>query len=257
MLCANDFRVITVQAGVFTVAGADSFRTAAVLASVLKRFASRFDGEVQTSAQQQRFEVPTGSVAQFAMNFGGPSVALSSQDGRWKYESTPGRSDAFWFSKPDDETKLSVAEISADCIEPLFAYPVRSDSEVQVGRLALVVQRWLPIDNPATNLAECFFKPNLVDEDSERSPLRHSAEFRFDNLKKYQSPVENRQVNSWVRCLSHTVNGRTGILVEQDINTLQEEMTATAFRPEEIRQFFAWTPAEMDLILDKYFPQKT
>jgi hypothetical protein len=72
------------------------------------------------------------------------------------------------------------------------------------------------------------------------------------------------EVNSWVRC--KTAVKMTGeeeklqakvpnlIFVEQDLNSLADQMDERELSEDEIRQFFAAAPAEMRHVLDLYFP---
>jgi hypothetical protein len=97
--------------------------------------------------------------------------------------------------------------------------------------------------------------PNLVSEESDSAPLRHSKAFQLHNLKKYQSPV-GPKVNSWVRCRSDiTVHGQVIASVENDINTLSEDTQTHAFRQSHVEEFFDWVVGEMDHILSLYFPK--
>lgn len=251
---ASDFQLFSVQAVVFTPALAEQFRTSAVLSSILPnpRFAARYDGEVESAPPMPRnVQVRPGELRE--IRIGGPAVKLASADGQWRYQSTPARTDSFWFAKTEQDNRASLAEITGACIEPLLTYPAGADEEVQIGRIALVVRRWLPLERPATALASQFCLPHLVEESSDSAPLRHSHSFRLDNLKKYDSPLNGRRVNSWIRFLCDAVNEQDGIFIEQDLNTLNEETESTAFQREEIERFFAWVPDEMQHIVSLYF----
>lgn len=256
MINAAQFRLLSVQAVAFTPSAGDRFRTSTVLASVLPGFATRFDGEVDavpSSPSRERISLPLGAITEIGFRIGGPSVTLNSQNEQWKFEATPARTDSHFVAKSEDDWRKSIDGLVSECLAPLLVFPGET-IDSQVGRLALVVRRWLPSDDPASTLTKAFCRRDLVNELSPHSPLRHSHSFRMDNLKKFASPIGGKIVNSWVRCSTGTVEGQASILVEQDINTLSEAANATAFNPMEIREFFSWTPHELNKILNLYFP---
>ena len=248
---ARGFRLFSVQAAVFTPGPAEQFRASDVLAAVLPGFASRYDGKMQVIPSEISNRIPTEGgqgKLRFAVAVGVPELTLMSSDQRWKFEGGTLRLNSHWFARSDVDFTLSLNDISQECIAPIMAWH-RKNSSIQIGRLALVLRRWFPVDDPSQVLASRFCRPELVQE----QPLRHSQAFRLENLKKFDSPF-GYVVNSWVRCHSNIVNDTNAISVEQDINSLAEIAPETAFDAAAIEQFFAWVPGEMQKILDFYFP---
>jgi hypothetical protein len=73
--------------------------------------------------------------------------------------------------------------------------------------------------------------------------------------------IEQRfEVNSWCRCKTGLVEqgepqARSPvIIVEQDLNTLAEDMDTREFTVQEIAGFYASMPEELAQMLDLYFP---
>lgn len=66
------------------------------------------------------------------------------------------------------------------------------------------------------------------------------------------------QVNLWVRsktaALSSAQGSRPIVLVEQDLNTLSEDMDTQAFSKEDIEKFFLATVPQFDESLQLYYP---
>lgn len=246
---SGQFRLKSVQAVLFTPSLKEKFRTSAVISAILPQFAERYDGEFESNPippATQSLAIPGGGKAEIALRFAVAGVTLVSADEKWRFQANPLRTDSI--CNVTDGSSLD--EICRQCKEPLLRFP--DSQEIQVGRMALVVKRSLAIEKAASTLAAQFCKPELVNEESDRSPLRHSRQFRLENLKRFASP--QGLVNSWVRCYNEQNDENNSIIIEQDINTLPEELETTAFQADDIDRFFAWLPEEMDRILSLYFP---
>ena len=88
--------------------------------------------------------------------------------------------------------------------------------------------------------------------------FNRSEAFEIHNHKVY-TPEQgiSYPINSWVRCKSGsmTPENRPVIVVEQDLNTLAEDLR-TRFTADEMRAFFETASREANGILGKYFPEK-
>ena len=249
MLRPDDFQLYSVQASVFTP-DIQRFRKAEVLSRLFPDFAPRYDGEVETGIPQ-RFTVPpqTEVVLQFSQLK--VPLSLTSEDRHWEFKVSSERADSIWVSRPGENPRL--ADICRQCVEPLMRYPVMEG--VQIGRLALVVRRFVNSNDPANGLARHFCQPAFADEDSPLAPLRHSKAFQLHNLKKYAAP-NAINVNSWVRLRSDVaIHDHQAASFEQDINTLAEESRDHAFTDHQVVEFFNWAVEEANHILHLYFPQ--
>jgi hypothetical protein len=238
MVSWTDFTVQFVQTVIFTPEPS-GFTTGKAVATILARFRDRFDGEMQV------LPLPPEIPAEL------PRIVLQSADGRWRLNMGPSRIDCFWNNKSTTPPP-SLPTLVRDCAEIPEYYA--QESSARVGRVAMVVQRLFPVDNPAQMLIEQF-----CSESSQREPFNRPETFEIHNHKVYtpQQGIAYR-VNSWVRCKSVTLAGdnRPAISVEQDINTLAENVEPRRFVSPGMLAFFDTAAHEADDILHKYFPNQ-
>lgn len=246
MIRPQDFRLLSVQAAAFTPK-TDDFKSARIIANLVPLTLTRYNGQIISSAPPKHIEIDVGGIRI------AEKVTLTSEDDRWKVEVVLRRSDSYWNSQGADDGQEGLAKTCRLCLEPLQSYPIADD--IQIGRLALIVRRWIPLDDPATALTAQFCKSELVDEKSGTAPFRHSHDFQLHNRKRYESGVKGVFINSWVRCRSDVrIHDQPAITVEQDLNTLSEELESRAFHRNQIEEYFGWAVEEADRILDLYFP---
>jgi hypothetical protein len=237
MVTWREFTPEGVQTAIFTPDLA-AFASGRAVGAILPRFRERFDGEMQ--ALPIPAEMPDV-----------PRVVLLSSDGRWRLQMGPARIDCFWNRKPPVASE-SLAVIVDECIPVLDQY-VRELS-VGVARCALVLGRAIHVENPPETLIRRF-----CNEASRREPFNRSGTFEIHNHKVYMPEQGiNYEINSWVRCKSATMppDNRPVIVVEQDLNSLAQEMLTRRFTADEIRVFFETASREADDILRKYFPEQ-
>jgi hypothetical protein len=239
-LRAGDFGLAAVRLVAFTPQLAD-FNPSAVLAVVLGKYAKRFDGDVQA------IPLPEGVPPDI------PRIELASSDGRWGFAASPSRITSLWNAKKADET-ADLNSVVTDCRGPIDHH-VR-ENEIQVGRLGLVITRHCPIEHPAHVLVDRFCKDEVKDPTLPDAPRRNSRNFEIHNHKRYELPP-GLTVNSWVRCRTGMVGKQAGapaVTVEQDINTLAEEINERTFSTDDIALFLVTGTNEAEAILRKYFP---
>lgn len=253
MIQSTGFVLLSVRLVAFTQHFGEKMRSASALSKILPQFASWYDGPIEAPSPPQ-VSVSDGKLT---VTVGEPQcIRLVSQDRRLKFEITDRRVDSHWRQQSDDDRTRSVSEVCKECLSPLLEYPFDAD-KVQISRLAIVVSRWYPCQNPSHLLSEHFCQPQLTDDSDVKAPLRHSQGFRLDNLKRFPSPIPDVMVNSWVRCASDkTLDQASGIRVEHDLNTdTLQTLTPTAeFNSDDARTFFTWAPIELGKILALYFP---
>ena len=239
-LQADNFKVTALRLVAFTPIHAD-FNQSATLAAVLGKFAKRFDGEVQ--AIPLPGEVPPDF----------PRIQLASTDGRWMFAAAPSRVTSSWNLKNVKET-TRLDDVVASSMEPLKHHI--SANGAQVGRIAIVIKRACQVENSAETLIDRFCRDEVKNPDSSQTPLRNSKNFEIHNYKRYGLQAE-LTINSWVRCRSETMgtDAISVVTVEQDMNTLAEEIETRRFNAEEIDVFFDKCVSEADEILEKYFPK--
>lgn len=251
MTTASNFQIESVQAVAFTPKS-DDFRTAPVLAHILPGFADRYDGDIESQNPSATINLIAGVNQNIRLL---PHVTLTSEDKHWKFDAQAARTESVW-NASEQSSSETLREICKQCYEPLLEYLVPTNR--QVGRLALVVHRWVQEVDPAIVLSNRYCKAEMIDEQNENAPFRHSIKFEIHNLKTYQSDINELMVNSWVRSRSGThVNGRPAVTIEHDINTLHEKSETSAFSDTEIREFFDWASLESEKVLNLYYPESS
>jgi hypothetical protein len=124
-------------------------------------------------------------------------------------------------------------------------------------RLAFVIQRFQPDDDPAKALAHHFCRPDLLSNDP-KGPLNRPENFELHAHKTYE--MKGFRINSWVRCktgiLAVSDAGQRIVLVEQDLNTLTDAMSQKQYDSAAVERFFEAAVHEVDSILAVYFPQE-
>jgi hypothetical protein len=237
MVTRSEFVLDSVQAAIFTPDAAE-FTSGRAVATILLAFPGKFNGDMQA------LPLPKGAPPEL------PHVVLQSRNERLRFQMAPARVDYIWSNEPS-ASPPPLSELIAQAVEVLDRY-VREMPAV-VRRLALVVSRVCQVDKPAEVLIERF-----CNEASRSGPFRRSAAFEIHNHKAYKPATGiSYDVNSWVRCKTAALapDNRPAIVVEQDLNTLAEEVQNRRFAPDDIRAFFVTAGREMDEILGLYFPE--
>ncbi len=233
----QDFVVSMVQTAVFTPEPS-AFASGKAVGIILAGFQDRFDGEMKVLPLPA--EIPPEI----------HRVVLQSSDGRWRLSMAPARIDSVWRNTAG-ASEASLTTVVSQCAEVQERYI--EEAGVRVGRVAVVIHRLCPVENPAETLIERF-----CNEASQREPFNHSKSFEIHNHKVYAPRREGTDytVNSWVRCktANRVPDDHPVILVEQDLNTLATELESQRFDTARMRAFFAAAPVEADEILRKYFP---
>ena len=184
-----------------------------------------------------------------------PRLFLSNKDQSIRMEVSPQRADVRWQRKsPSSEMNL---EQFCDFSQRAFVC-FHEAAHVMPGRIALVVNRFQPHENPGKALASHFCHPPLLsNEPGKKGPLNRPEQFELHAHKRFE--IGSFRVNSWVRCKTGTITEEQKkhpiILVEQDINTLAEGLADTEFSGDDIREFHHLTVKEFETIIRLYFPE--
>jgi len=237
-LVIGDFDVATIQATIFTPGL--SFSHARVLAFILSDWGDVFNGE-PVSLPSPGEEIPIQI----------PRIIIPSADNKYKIEAAPARLNIFWLrSKKEDD--VSVNEFY-NMVPGIFK-GYRSLTGAQVGRIAAVLARLINSDNPANIISNKFCRTELKE-----SIFKKAESFELHCHKKYKL-CNKYNVNSWVRCKTGLFgpreNNQKALIVEQDINTLNEELNKLNFTDSEITTFYNIIIDEMNSIFSKYFPSE-
>lgn len=229
-LLAKDFRIFSYQTSLFTVTG--SFVTNKILSSMLSKFSKNFDGNPVVLPLPS--DTPPGI----------PRIILQSKDDSLKLEISPSRINIFC-NLVNFNSNIDI-DFYFDLFLKIFEDYLTA-SGLKVGRLASVSTKFKKDDNPGLTLAKYFCKQQFID-----NPLKRPEKFELHAFKKYN--FNNFKVNSWIRFKTGilTLTKESIILVEQDINTLAEEMEKRLFSINEIETFQNFSKIEHEQILEKY-----
>ncbi len=234
MPTTTEFEIISIQTTVFTPSL--SFAAPKLMTSALEKWGELFDSSP--------ISMPLPSDAPSEI----PRIILQSSTMHHKLELAPKRANLFWLRQA--ETDKIILEDYLCFAAGLLCDYVNIVSG-KVGRIAAVLNRSLIDPNPGLFLAQHFCKEKWLS-----APFNRPESFEIHSHKRY-SLADRFNVNSWVRCKTGFLvkpDRKSIILVEQDINTIPEEMETREFSDEEIRDFSRLVEVEFDSILSLYFP---
>lgn len=184
-----------------------------------------------------------------------PRLSLVSKDQRLRVDVSLLRVDLRW----QRGTDTLALDTFVQLVNRLFA-TLRHATETDPGRLAIILHRFRNDPTPGRALASHFCRPELlVDTPKHKGPLNRPEAFELHAFKRFQSG--RFAINSWFRAKTAMLKppGATIetpiILVEQDLNTPQEEVEETRFNLDTIAHFFTDCAAESDRIMDLYFSE--
>lgn len=231
----TSFSIATVQAAIFLADGS-GFAQSSFLASILAKFSDRYNGNVQA------LPIPEAPPINF------PQVILESADGHWKIQGGPSRIDSFWFAT---DTEFADIDTILSCSEVLSYYSEANNS-LKVGRVGLVLTRVAPSSNPASELITRFANLSLSS-----TIFGESKDFAVHNHTVSHIEALEQQVNIWMRCKTGRLlpSQDPALIIEQDINTLEEDKDPTRFPPDRIRAFFSEAVNLSELVFQQYFPE--
>jgi len=229
-LSPEKFHLVQVQATVFTPD--HNFSSSRFVSQVLKDFAARFDGDVQSLPLPDK--VPPEV----------PRVVLTSKDKSLRLEGALSRINITWLLVNNVQARL--ANQAVELADVLLRY-LRSTQE-RVSRMGFVVNRVGHTPQPAADLIAHFCNDAI----RERG-LQQSRNFEVHNHDVVVLNVQGTTVpmNRWIRFRTARVaaNGMPVIGVEQDFNTIQEGSDKLRFTPELIQTFFNSVPQDADATL--------
>ena len=236
MLRAKDFSLASCQATVFTpeeeVSGAKLVR------GLLPRWSKHFD------ADPMILPVPDGISRDV------PKLVLESKHKQWRCEIASARVNLFW--------KKTKAEPQAPTLPDFFAEASRLLGEyvqfqgARVGRLAAVLMRFAELPKPGAFLCKHFCRDRWVDE-----LLNDLSGFEF-HVHKRVSLSERFSANLWTRNKTGTITSgeklRDIVFVEQDLNTLADEIDKADFSQKDIESFYSLAARELEAALESFYP---
>jgi hypothetical protein len=204
-----------------------------------ERWIELFDGEPTL------IPVPEGAPS------GIPIMQLNNKTGELQFGMSRVRIDFELRSQSTEKPIESVISFFEQVID--YLNELVNTFKLTVQRLAVNTHRFAIQENPGLYLAQHFCKEKWWVE----SPMNRPKQFELNAHKRFDLyGDQSLEVNSWVRNKTgiSTITNESLIIVEQDINTLPEEIDVRRFSEQEILKFFLQNIKELDHILALYYP---
>lgn len=234
MIETAHFNISSIQCSIFTPGF--SFRPAAFLMYLLEHWGNKFDGKPLS------MPLPDDAPPEI------PSIVLTSMDGSLKMDVSRSRTNVSW-NKTSSGVNPEVLSV-IDEINGILRDIIK-DQGVSAGRLAFILNRFAPVENAAKMLAAHFCKEEWL-----ATALKQPENFELHVHERLTLGTGQLNVNSWLRVRTGRLvaDNKSAVLVQQDINTLAEELESQHFEPEQIQAFFHEAVKLGDQVLALYFP---
>lgn len=177
-----------------------------------------------------------------------PSVIVESTTSQYRLEIADRRITIIW--RRVAAQAEGIESVATELQRPLVG--LLGVAQVTVGRVAIVVN-WAAEDKlPVDVLARQFFR-----EDKLGGPGGPPRNFEVHVHNKFEL-LASLTVNSWVRIRTGEVIGQEhrNVFVQQDINTLAEELETRNFSPADMSAFFTAATTKMPEVLSYYVSAK-
>ncbi|MEW6008167.1 MAG: hypothetical protein AB1629_00845 [Candidatus Omnitrophota bacterium] len=230
MIKAKDFNIFQIQASIFTPAL--QFSQTKILSGLISKFSTVFDGTPIS------LPLPQDAPSEI------PRLSLRDSGENIKLEIALNRANFFIYQK--QETVIDEDKFFNLCL-PVFEEYIKL-SYAKVGRLAIVVVNILKQDTPGLTLVQHFCKDRWLKD------TILPENFEIHSHKKYEFGGFN--VNNWIRCKSGILVKESAkvVMVEEDINTLAEDLQEKDFDMPKITSFLRGSFKKQKELLEVYFP---
>jgi len=234
MVNIDNLKIASFQVSIFTPVVL--FSKSKILERLIGSFADSFDGDIVA------IPIPKDAPKEI------PRITLHSADEKLRLDIAESRVNLFRYRK-DDDVGTDTSQILDFSFRVMKEY--KDCTQSVIGRLALVVVRFLKNEKPASTLASYFCRERFTKE-----LFDQIHDFEIHSHKKYT--LRKFNVNSWVRCQTGrpAKDNQPIILVTQDINTFAEELETTDFSLEQVKAFLQVAHREQEQILCQYFSKK-
>lgn len=238
IITAQDFRLVSCQATLFTPD--EEVSSAKLVRELLPKWADRFDAD------------PTILPASAGIPPEIPRLILQSTSQTWRCQIASARIDLFWLKSVADPSNIPLDAFFREAIQRLNEYGEFLGA--RVGRMAAVLNRYAEHPAPGLFLTRHFCQDRWL-----TGPLAQLENCELHTHRRL-SLAERFQVNFWVRSKTGTLSsGQESspvVVVEQDLNTLLEDMETQAFTSGDIEKFFLATVTQFDESLQLYYPRE-
>lgn len=230
MVNAKELKPLSLQFSFFTPELV--FSGNKILTHIASKFGHYFDGEPTFLPLPQ--DLPPDI----------PRITLQSEAQTYKVEIAVSRVNMYkFFQKARDK---SVDEFLKLCLD--FSKEYVGCTNSQIGRLAVVFLKFLETETPGLDLAKHFCKEKWI-----TSPSIPPQKFEIHFY--HRTVHEGFNINCWFRCKTGILNNNKNIiLIEQDINTLTEELLKKHFSFGEIEKFLSVALEKQESLLSSYLP---
>jgi len=236
---ASDFNIFACQFTAFTPGG--SFRLWPLTKELHDAFVEHFPSDPIS------LPIPDNAPREI------PRLILRNENETSKLQIAPARVDIMFNSgNPFETLKLSSKiQLSLDILE-LY----EKTAGLSFGRLSFVITRSFTIENPAHQLAKHFCKSEWISSKA----LNRPQVLEMHAYKRYKVNDDFPAINSWIRHKAGELNilgsqKFTGLIVEQDLNTPQEETDFAKFEAQKRSDFYHAMHPEAERILTDYYPE--
>lgn len=180
-----------------------------------------------------------------------PRITLNSSDGTKTLEAGPARISILFRAK---DGRIETIDNQIDlALRSLEAYD--KGLHHRISRLAINLSHFLAMADPAMVIARHFCKDELLERrENFRGPLSRTETMELHAHKRFELR-EGLPVNSWVRVktMRPPPEQPSGVIVEQDINTLRERENTAAFSKDDINEIMQKFFSESKNIMELYF----
>lgn len=238
MILASKFQTQLILASAF-IAG-DELKPTAVFLQALQDWSMIYDGEP--------IFLPLPPTAPSEL----PGAILTSRDQSLSIELARTRINLYWKRlESNKDASINISDIYSQFSDRIAT--IAEKNKVVIGRLAALRVSMANDPAPGKVLSKHFCREEILN-----GPLNRLEGFELHAHKVYEL-YQAQNVNSWIRIKTSGSPGPNyeHIFVEQDINTLAEEVNIKNFDRVNISQFFKETSDQLDSILNAYFPGDT
>ena len=239
MIPASKFRTQLIIASAF-IAG-DELKLTNAFIQALQEWSTIYDGDPISLPSSQLTPPP-----EF------PTAILQSRDQSLGIEMARTKINLYWKrSESDKDASIDISDIYSQFADRIAT--IAEKNKAVIGRLAALRMSMENEPTPGRVLSKQFCREEILN-----GPLKQVEGFEL-HAHKVLELYQAQNVNSWVRIKT---SGSPGpdyehIIVEQDINTLAEEINSRNFDRANIMRFFDRASGQLDSILNEYFPGKT
>lgn len=235
MIAPADFTTYGIQTSAFLSNG--TLRPASVLVRILQHYGEVYDGEPIS------IPLPTQAPSEI------PSVILTSSDNALRVEVARSQVSLYW-NRIGGAAPVALEELLATFADRLAT--IFEETAEHVGRLGIVVTRQATVDDPGRVLSRKYCRDRWTNDSG---PMNRPEGFELHAHKVFNL-TPDLPVNSWMRIRAAQDNEQVYryVVIQQDINTLAEELKWRDFSRSDISTVLAAAAEESESILAKYFP---